>query len=89
MGAECVCRARRAATAIPLTPRPRSLRCLAWLCRVKKMSVTTVTVLLRVLNIANAVGLGFACWYAFQMISGACGGTRVQAHGLRRAGRGG
>lgn len=52
----------------------------AWICvgaacgifsrQVKKLSVRTVTVLLRVLNIANAALLGLACFYAFQMISG-------------------
>ena len=32
----------------------------------------TVTIILRVLNIANAALLGLACFYAFQMISGEC-----------------
>ena len=38
--------------------------------QVKKMPVGVVTMLLRVFNIANAVLLGAACWFAFTITNG-------------------
>lgn len=39
-------------------------------CRVKKLSVGTVTALLRIFNLVNAGLLGTACFFAFQIVSG-------------------
>lgn len=37
-------------------------------CSIKKLHPETVATMLRVINIANAVLLGFACFYAYSLV---------------------